>query len=221
VGAGSDRLVSGYTLSYGSGIHMTWVLGLTGGIGSGKTAASDYLAGKGIRVVDADVVAREVVQPGEPAWQALREHFGDQVLCADQTLNRAWLREKVFAEPDERRWLESQTHPRIRESIIRQLQAARSPYAVLVSPLLFESGQHRLTQRTLLIDVPSELQLSRACQRDQADEIQIRRIIAAQMPAAEKRRLADDIADNSHTLQHLYAQLDTLHDQYLQTAANG
>src|SRR5690606_39381501 len=99
-----------------------WVLGLTGGIGSGKTAASDYFAKLGIVVVDADIVAREVVEPGQPAWQAIREHFGPEVLQADDSLNRAWLRQKVFAEPAERQWLEQQTHPRIRDSIIRQLQ---------------------------------------------------------------------------------------------------
>ncbi|MAK90926.1 MAG: dephospho-CoA kinase [Oleibacter sp.] len=199
---------------------MTWVLGLTGGIGSGKTAASDYFAGKGIRVVDADVVAREVVEPNEPAWRAIREHFGEQALLADQTLNRAWLREKVFNEPQERLWLEGHTHPRIRERIIQQLNDATSRYAVLVSPLLFESSQHALTQRTLLIDVTVELQLKRACSRDNNNEEQIRRIIQAQMPAEKKRRLADDIADNSGDLQHLYAQLDTLHHSYLKYAAD-
>jgi len=197
---------------------MNWVLGLTGGIGSGKTAASDYLAKKNIVIVDADVVAREIVEPDEPAWQAIRDHFGTEVLLPDQTLNRAWLRQKVFAEPDERHWLEAQTHPRIRERILQQLKSATSPYVILVSPLLFESGQHQLTHRTLLIDVPEQLQLQRACGRDQNNEEQIRRIIQAQMPAEEKRRLADDIADNSADLQHLYAQLDTLHAQYLEAA---
>jgi dephospho-CoA kinase len=198
---------------------MTWVLGLTGGIGSGKTAASDYLASKGICVVDADVVAREVVEPGQPAWQAIKEHFGDDVLLDDQSLNRAWLRTKVFAEPEQRRWLESQTHPRIRDSIIQQLQNATSAYAVLVSPLLFESGQSLLTQRTLLIDVPVSTQIERACQRDQNQAEQIQRIIDAQMPRAEKRQRADDIADNSDTLAALHQQLDSLHKQYLQLAS--
>ncbi len=198
---------------------MTWVLGLTGGIGSGKTAASDYLASKGICVVDADVVAREVVEPGQPAWQAIKEHFGDDVLLDDQSLNRAWLRRKVFAEPEQRRWLESQTHPRIRDSIIQQLQNATSAYAVLVSPLLFESGQSLLTQRTLLIDVPVSTQIERACQRDQNQAEQIQRIIDAQMPRAEKRQRADDIADNSDTLAALHQQLDSLHKQYLQLAS--
>jgi len=195
-----------------------WVLGLTGGIGSGKTAASDYLATKGITIVDADIVAREVVEPQQAAWQAIAERYGNEALLEDQTLNRPWLRQKVFAEPEERKWLESQTHPRIRDSIIQQLQAATSPYAALVSPLLFESGQYQLTQHTLLIDVPVETQVERASQRDQNDEEQIRRIIAAQMSRDDKRAKANDIADNSQDLDHLYQQLDRLHDQYLQQA---
>jgi len=195
-----------------------FILGLTGGIGSGKTAASDYLASKGIVVVDADVVAREVVEPGQPALQAIAERYGNDALLPDGSLNRAWLRQKVFAEPEERQWLESQTHPRIREAIIHKLQAATSAYAILVSPLLFESGQYQLTQRTLLIDVSEALQVERASQRDQNDAEQIRRIIAAQMSGADKRAKADDIADNSQDLNHLYQQLDQLHHTYLNLA---
>ncbi len=192
-----------------------WVLGLTGGIGSGKSAASDYFAKLGIVVVDADIVAREVVEPGQPAWQAIREHFGPEVLQADGSLNRAWLRQKVFAEPAERQWLEQQTHPRIRDSIIRQLQQAQSPYAILSSPLLFESGQAQLTARTLLIDVPEEVQLQRASARDGNDAEQIRRIMAAQLSRQERRARADDVADNSGSLEQLYAQLQGLHERYL------
>lgn len=195
-----------------------WVLGLTGGIGSGKTAASDYLAEKGIAVVDADVVAREVVEPQQPAWQAIADRYGKDVLLSDQSLNRPWLRQKVFSEPEERQWLESQTHPRIRDSIINQLRQAESPYSVLVSPLLFESGQFQLTQHTLLIDVPVELQVQRACKRDSNNEEQIRNIIAAQMSRDEKRSKANDIADNSNDLSHLYQQLDSLHQTYLKLA---
>ncbi|PHS66087.1 MAG: dephospho-CoA kinase [Thalassobium sp.] len=197
-----------------------WVLGLTGGIGSGKTAASDFFASKGITVVDADIVAREVVEPGQPAWQAIKDRFGDQALLADNSLNRAWLREKVFAEPEERKWLESQTHPRIRDNIIRQLQQATSAYAILVSPLLFESGQALLTQHTLLIDVAEDIQIARATSRDQNNADQIRRIIAAQMSRAERRSRADDIADNSLGMAELHQQLELLHSSYLLRAAS-
>lgn len=196
------------------------VIGLTGGIGSGKTAASDFFASKGITVVDADVVAREVVEPGEPAWSAIKERYGAIALLEDQTLNRPWLRQKVFSEPDERVWLEQQTHPRIRDSLIQQLADAQSPYALLVSPLLFESGQSSLVKRTLVIDVPEETQVERACSRDTNNEEQIRRIIAAQISRQERCHRADDIADNTGSLAQLHAQLETLHETYLALAAS-
>jgi len=195
-----------------------FILGLTGGIGSGKSAASKYFRDQGITVVDADVVAREVVEPGQPALIAIKERYGANALLDDGTLNRAWLRAKVFAEPDERKWLESQTHPRIRDSIIVQLSAATSPYAILESPLLFESGQSELVARTLVIDVPEEIQVERACSRDRSVEEQIRRIIAAQLPRAERLQRADDAVDNSGHLEALYRQLAPLHQSYLQLA---
>ncbi len=195
-----------------------FILGLTGGIGSGKSAASKYFRDQGITVVDADVVAREVVEPGQPALIAIEERYGADALLDDGTLNRAWLRAKVFAEPDERKWLESQTHPRIRDSIMVQLSAATSPYAILESPLLFESGQSELVARTLVIDVPEEIQVERACSRDSNEEEQIRRIIAAQIPRAERLQRADDAVDNSGNLEALYSQLEPLHQSYLQLA---
>ena len=196
------------------------IIGLTGGIGSGKTAASDFFASKDITVVDADIVAREVVEPGEPAWLAISERYGSDVLQEDQSLNRAWLRQKVFTEPDELKWLESQTHPRIRDCLIQQLRDATSPYAVLVSPLLFESGQSTLVKRTLVIDVPVDTQVMRACSRDTNDEEQIRRIIAAQIPREDRCSRADDVADNSGTLAQLHAQLEKLHHTYLTMATS-
>ncbi|HCG79722.1 MAG TPA: dephospho-CoA kinase [Oceanospirillales bacterium] len=193
-----------------------FILGLTGGIGSGKSAASAYFRDQGIVVVDADIVAREVVEPGQPALLAIKQRYGSEALHDDGTLNRAWLRAKVFAEPDERKWLESQTHPRIRDSIIAQLKAATSPYAILESPLLFESGQSELVARTLVIDVPEEIQVERASSRDGNEEEQIRRIIAAQIPRSERLQRADDAVDNSGNLEALYSQLEPLHQSYLQ-----
>ena len=195
-----------------------FILGLTGGIGSGKSAASAYFRDQGIVVVDADIVAREVVEPGQPALLAIKQRYGSEALHDDGTLNRAWLRAKVFAEPDERKWLESQTHPRIRDSIIAQLKAATSPYAILESPLLFESGQSELVARTLVIDVPEEIQVERACSRDGNEEEQIRRIIAAQIPRSERLQRTDDAVDNSGNLEALYSQLEPLHQSYLQLA---
>ncbi|MEK9711270.1 MAG: dephospho-CoA kinase [Thalassolituus sp.] len=192
-----------------------FIIGLTGGIGSGKSAASSYFETLGITVVDADIVAREVVEPGESAWLAIKDRYGNDALLEDETLNRVWLRQKVFAEPDERKWLESVTHPCIRDSLIRQLKAAESAYAILASPLLFESGQSALVQHTLVIDVPVETQVERASSRDNNDEEQIRRIIAAQMPREHRCDKADDVVDNSGTLENLYQQLQPLHEKYL------
>lgn len=193
-----------------------FILGLTGGIGSGKSAASNYFAQQGIVVVNSDQVAREVVLPGQPAWQAILDRYGPEVLQADQTLNRAWLREKIFAEPEERLWLESQTHPRIREATIEQLQQAASAYVILESPLLFKSKQSAMVQRTLVIDVPESIQLIRACSRDGNNEEQIRRIMAAQLPRLERIGLADDVVDNSGSLAELYDRLAPLHQRYLE-----
>lgn len=199
---------------------MKFILGLTGGIGSGKSAASQWFEQHGIVVVDADVVAREIVEVGQPALLQIQQAFGDWVLQEDGTLNRRALREHIFQSNDARRILESITHPAIRQSIIQQLQDAQSPYVILVSPLLFETNQHELTDHTLLIDASIELQFQRAAQRDGQNIEQIHRIIATQMPREQKQQLADDIVLNDGHLEHLYAHLQPLHEQYLQRALN-
>ncbi|WP_180104175.1 dephospho-CoA kinase [Acinetobacter sp. YH12108] len=198
---------------------MKFVLGLTGGIGSGKSAASQWFEAQGIAVVDADIVAREVVDIGQPALQQIQQAFGDWVLLENGSLNRRALREHIFQSPEARKTLENITHPAIRNSIIQQLHAAQSPYAILVSPLLFETNQHELTQHTLLIDAAIELQIQRASQRDGQNVEQIQKIIAAQMPREQKRAMADDIVLNDGELEHLYAHLTPLHEKYLQMTA--
>lgn len=192
-----------------------WVLGLTGGIGSGKTAASDYFASQGITVVDADVISREIVAPNEPAWCDICEHFGHEVTLANGELNRAWLRQTVFDHPHERAWLERCTHPRIRTRIEQQLNAASSPYAVLVSPLLIESQQSELVHRVLVVDVDESVQIARAAKRDNNDAEQIKKIIAAQMPRQKRLMHGDDVVNNDGDLHSLHAQLSALHTHYL------
>lgn len=195
---------------------MSFILGLTGGIGSGKSSATAWFEQQGIQIVDADVVAREVVQKGQPALNEIRQIFGDWVLLPNGELNRQALREHIFQHPHARKVLENITHPLIRDSITRQLQTADSPYVILVSPLLFESTQYQLTDHYLLIDAPEEIQLQRAMLRDQQTEEQIKRIIQTQMSRARKQVLAHDIVLNDGHLEHLYAQLAPLHQQYLQ-----
>lgn len=197
---------------------MTFILGLSGGIGSGKSAASQWFEQQGIDVVDADVVAREVVAVGQPCLTKIAQHFGEWVLEATGELNRRALREYIFQHPAARRELEQITHPAIRASIKQQLQSATSPYVVLVSPLLFETDQYRLTHRTLLIDAPEQLQLQRASQRDDQSVEQIKNIMASQMSRSDKRALADDVVSNEADLAHLYQQLKALHQHYLTLA---
>lgn len=198
---------------------MRFILGLTGGIGSGKSAASQWFESQDITVIDADIVAREVVEVGQPALQQIQHAFGDWVLLDTGELDRRALREHIFTHPDARKILEGITHPAIRNRMIQQLQDATSPYVILVSPLLFETNQHLLTQQTLLIDVPVELQIQRASARDTQSIEQIQQIIAAQMSREDKQKLAHDIVLNDADLTHLYQQLEKLHQQYLQKAA--
>lgn len=197
---------------------MKLIIGLTGGIGSGKSAASRWFENQGIVVVDADIVAREIVGIGQPALAEIAKTFGEDILLNDGALNRKALREIIFQSSDARQRLEAITHPAIRTSIIQQLNAAHSPYVILVSPLLFETNQHELTTRNLLIDASVELQIARATQRDGQNIEQIEKIIAAQMPREQKQQRADDIVLNDGQLAHLYASLRILHEKYLTLA---
>ena len=195
------------------------IIGVTGGIASGKSTVALAFAALGIPWVDADDVAREVVEPGEPALAEIAARFGEPVLHSDGRLNRRALREIVFAEPTERRWLEGVTHPRIRQRLIAHLermQAEGAPYVLLVSPLLFESGQSQLVDRCLVIDVPESLQIARTASRDEVGEVQARAIIAAQMSRSERLARADDIIDNSRGEAELIAQVAELDRRYRQ-----
>lgn len=189
------------------------IIGLTGGIGSGKTAVSDRFKALGIHVVDTDVAARTVVEPNKPAWQDIKNYFGDEVLLADNTLNRAWLRQQVFADDAKRKQLETFTHPRIRDEIIRDLARSTSPYTLLVSPLLIESSQYKLVQKIIVVDVPEALQLERTCARDNNDVAQVKRIIAAQLPREERLSHADWVMDNTLPLKALDERVAALHQE--------
>ena len=194
---------------------MTLVVGITGGIGSGKSAVTQRLAQHGITVVDADVVARIVVEPGRPALTAIAEHFGANILQADGTLDRAALRSRVFSDASERRWLEQLTHPLIGQEIVDQLGASHSPYTVLSSPLLLDTSQKALVDCVVVVDAPEALQLQRTVQRDSNDETQVKRIMAAQLARDERLALADIVIDNSGTLDDLNQQVDELHKEFL------
>ncbi len=192
-----------------------WVLGLTGGIGSGKSAAAERFAEHGIHVVDADQAARWVVEPGRPALVQLAEHFGADILQADGRLNRGELRTRIFADAEQRRWVEGVLHPLIAQEIADNLAKATSPYAVFVSPLMVESGQYKNTDRLLVIDAPPALQKSRTLARDTTTAEQVEAIMQAQASREQRLALADDVLVNDRDLAWLHSEVDRLHHFYL------
>lgn len=196
-----------------------YVVGIAGGIGSGKTAVSERFETHGIDVVDADVEARRVVAPGKPALAAIAERFGAEILQPDGALDRAALREKVFSNVRQRRWLEQLTHPRINQRIAAGLLAAASPYAVLVNPLM--RGRDPRAHRILVVDVPESVQVQRTMARDGVSAAQARAVLASQIDRAARVRFADDVIVNDGTLAQLHAAVDRLHRRYLGYASDG
>lgn len=196
------------------------VIGLTGGIGSGKTAVSDAFSEFGIVVIDADVVAREVVEPGEPALNAIAEKFGENILTASGTLDRAKLREIVFNNEADKQWLNNLLHPLIRERMQSQLQNADSIYCILSAPLLVENNMQNMVDRVLVVDVPESLQITRTTQRDNQQPQQVQNIINAQANRQQRLDAADDVIDNSGDLKSLKKQVEILHGQYLHQLKN-
>jgi dephospho-CoA kinase len=191
------------------------IIGLTGGIGSGKSAVSERFEALGIEVVDADVASRAVVEPGGAALDAIADHFGSAVIASDGTLDRAALRKRVFEDESERRWLEQLTHPLINGYIEAALAGATSPYAILAHPLLVETGRTRICQRVLVVDVPESMQLERTMARDDNPESQVRAIMAAQASREERLAAADDVIVNDQDLAHLDREVAALHQQYI------
>ncbi len=192
-----------------------WILGLTGGIGSGKSAVSAMFEKLGITVVDADIVAREVVEPGSVGLKKIVEHFGKTILTSEGVLDRAKLRGIIFDNETEKAWLNALLHPLIRESMLKQLQQATSAYVILVAPLLFENGLEKLCNHTLLIDVPVTTQITRTSARDNVSEAQAKKIIASQMSRADKQLKADDILNNDRALSEVAIDVKKLHQKYL------
>jgi dephospho-CoA kinase len=168
-------------------------IGLTGGFASGKTTVAHYFAELGIGVIDTDQLAREVVQPATLAYQEILNRFGKQLSKNDGTLDRAQLRAIVFADPEQRRWLENLLHPLIRQAIQQRLPLVTSPYCILVIPLLVENSPHSLVDRILVVDTTESLQIARAEQRDQLHIEQIRAILRAQASRKQRLAIAEDI----------------------------
>ncbi|MFQ2267314.1 dephospho-CoA kinase [Aeromonas hydrophila] len=197
-----------------------YVVAITGGIGSGKTTVANQFAELGIEVVDADVIAREVVEPGTPALAAIAAHFGSDVITPDGQLDRRRLRERVFTDPQAKGWLNALLHPLIRTEMQRQCAAARSPYCLLVVPLLVENRLTALANRVLVIDVDEATQIERTCRRDGVSREQAQAILAAQASRAERLAAADDVLDNQNgTPEAIKSRILTLHETYLAFAS--
>lgn len=195
-----------------------FVVGITGGIGSGKTTVTNLFQQHGIVIVDADVIARHIMDKGGDALKAVKERYGQEALLQDGNLNRAWLRDRIFKHPEDKQWLNELTHPLIREQILSQLQQAQSPYVMLSAPLLVENRLTKLCDRVLVVDVSEATQLKRTQQRDDVSEDQVQSIINAQASREQRLQAADNIIRNEDDVSELAPQVEKLHELYLRLA---
>lgn len=198
---------------------MSYVVAITGGIGSGKSTVANLFTPYGIEQVDADVIARQVVEPGTPALAAIHAHFGAAVLQGDGTLDRAALRQRIFADPQEKRWLNALLHPLIGQSMRHALSAARSEYVLWVVPLLVENQLYHQADRVLVVDVSPQTQIQRTHVRDQVPTEQVEQILRAQASREQRLAIADDVINNDGDPSQLTTQVAHLHQYYRQLAA--
>ncbi len=191
-------------------------IGLTGGIGSGKTSVTNLFAELGVTIIDMDILAREVVLPGQPALRDIKKTFGEQICDKNDELNRKKLRDIIFAEPDKRQQLEAIIHPRIREQAQAVINKLNTPYCIIVIPLLFETGRQDTIDRILLVDTSIEAQIQRTMARDSISEDYVKNIIATQVDRQTRLKHADDIINNTGEISDLKAQIKHLHKHYLE-----
>ncbi|MFH1333732.1 MAG: dephospho-CoA kinase [Pseudomonadota bacterium] len=198
-------------------LGQAFLVGLTGGIGCGKTTVAKLFREHDITIIDADQIAREVVAAGSPALKKIEEKFGPEILQKDGSLDRQKLRDIIFNDDRAKKWLESLLHPLIRKQMLQRGKAAKSPYVIFMIPLLIESLEaYSFLDRILVIDAPLELQIQRVKERDQTPRETIQKIIRTQVSRAERLKRADDVIDNSKDLKHLKHQVDQLHTKYSQ-----
>jgi len=196
-----------------------FIVGLTGGIGSGKTTVANLFAELGIKLVDADIVARQVVAEGQKALAEIARHFGPAVLQPDGSLNRAILRERIFSDSAAKSWLDQLLHPLIRQQLLLELQQANSAYVLLVAPLMIENGLTTLLDQLLVVDVEPNIQILRTTSRDRVSEQQVAAIMAAQCDRERRLQLADQIINNDQDATALPEKVRQLHQIYLAMAA--
>ena len=198
---------------------MVYTVALTGGIGSGKSTIADNFSRLGITVVDADVIARQVVEPGQPALRIISDHFGDEILLPDGTLNRRALRAKIFSSAEEKKWLNALLHPLIHQRTQAEINQALSPYVLWVVPLLIENNLQQKADRVLVVDVSPEVQIARTIARDKVSREHVLQILAAQATREARLSAADDVINNDGGTAQVAAHVDRLHRQYLELAA--
>ena len=197
--------------------HTPLRIGLTGGIASGKSTVAELFSGLGVPVIDTDIIAREVVLPGQPALAEIRDAFGDAVF-EDGVLNRAAMRQQIFADNDARRRLEAILHPRIQQETINQANASGGDYQLIVVPLLIESPLRDYVDRILVVDCDEDTQIERLLARDAETEDQARRILATQASRDQRLAIADDVIHNDTSIEATSSQVSALHDTYLRLA---
>ena len=194
---------------------MGYTVALTGGIGSGKSTVADEFAHLGVTVIDADIIARQVVEPGTPALLAIAERFGPQMINDDGSLNRRRLRERIFAHSEDKAWLNALLHPLIQQETRRQMQASTSPYLLWVVPLLVENRLTDKADRILVVDVPKETQIERTIRRDGVSREHAEHILAAQATREQRLAAADDVIENMGSADAVASHAARLHDKYL------
>lgn len=190
------------------------VVGLTGGIGSGKSTVAKLFNERGVPIIDADIAARTVTAPDQPAFLSITEHFGPSIVLPNGTLDRAKLRTIIFSDPAQRLWLEKLLHPLIEKEMARQIQQVSTSYCIAVIPLLFEAAFYSFVNRILVVDTPEALQIERASQRDSRSRADIEAIIQSQISRKDRIARAHDIIKNEGSLDDLIQQVDMLHTMY-------
>lgn len=192
-----------------------FIVGLTGGIGSGKTTVANEFKRLGVELVDADIIARDVVKPGTVCLNAIAEKFSPGILLPDGNLDRARLRTLIFNHADNKRWLNELMHPAIRTELLQQLARTKSPYCILIAPLLFENQLEQQVNRSLVVDVPEAVQRLRTAQRDNVTQSEVENIIKAQIKRTERLKKADDIINNVLPWAQVKQQILPLHRKYM------
>lgn len=198
---------------------MVYTVALTGGIGSGKSTIAEAFSRSGVTVVDADIIARQVVEPGQRALALISQHFGSKILLEDGSLNRRALREEIFSSPQQKQWVNNLLHPLIQQRTRDEIARAASPYVLWVVPLLVENNLQNKANRVLVVDVSPETQIARTIKRDNVSREHAQQILAAQATREARLAVADDIINNDGSPQDAAVHVDRLHRQYLKLAS--